>query len=94
MTPHPPSAQQTRRCRTDLMLALADSIEQRLAAAAITQSILARAFRGELVPTEAELAEANGGDYETAERLLARIREAATHTHASRPRRRRREVTA
>ena len=62
------------------LFALADSVEQRVQAAtrqaeALTQSILAKAFRGELVPTEAELARAEGRDYETAEQLLARIRE-------------------
>ena len=34
----------------------------------------AGAFRGELVPTEAELARAEGRDYETADALLQRIR--------------------
>jgi type I restriction enzyme S subunit len=43
----------------------------------ITQAILAKAFRGELVPTEAELARQEGRDYEPASVLLARIR--ATH---------------
>lgn len=41
----------------------------------LTQSILAKAFRGELVPTEAELAEAEGREFESAEQLLERIRE-------------------
>jgi len=41
---------------------------------ALTRSILAKAFRGELVPTEAALARAEGRDYESAEALLARIR--------------------
>jgi len=40
----------------------------------ITQAILAKAFRGELVPTEAELARAEGRDYEPASVLLERIR--------------------
>jgi uncharacterized protein YpuA (DUF1002 family) len=38
------------------------------------QTILAKAFNGELVLTEAELAQKEGRDYETAEQLLARIR--------------------
>lgn len=38
------------------------------------QATLARAFRGELVPTEAELARREGRDYEHAEALLARVR--------------------
>jgi len=37
--------------------------------------ILAEALRGELVPTEAELARQEGRPYETAEELLAGIRE-------------------
>jgi type I restriction enzyme S subunit len=60
-------------------LQLADAIEARVAAATaradkITQAILAKAFRGELVPTEAELARKEARDYEPATALLARIR--------------------
>jgi type I restriction enzyme S subunit len=40
----------------------------------LIQAILAKAFRGELVPTEAELARAEGRDYEPASALLERIR--------------------
>jgi type I restriction enzyme S subunit len=40
----------------------------------VPQAVLAQAFRGELVPTEAELARAEGRDYETADQLLARVR--------------------
>lgn len=40
----------------------------------LAQSILAKAFRGELVPTEAKLAKAEGRSYETAEQLIARIK--------------------
>jgi type I restriction enzyme S subunit len=58
--------------------ALADKIEARLSAATarvekITQAILAKAFRGELVPTEAELACQEGRDHESASVLLGRI---------------------
>ncbi len=42
----------------------------------VTQAMLARAFRGELVPTEADLARAEGRPYEPASALLARIRPA------------------
>jgi type I restriction enzyme S subunit len=68
--------------RVDALFKLADAIEARVAAATaraekITQAILAKAFRGELVPTEAELARQEGRDYEPASVLLARIR--ATH---------------
>jgi len=40
----------------------------------LTQALLAKAFRGELVPTEAELARQEGRDYEPASKLLKRIR--------------------
>jgi len=79
----PPLAEQREiACRVEALFALADTIERRVEAAtkragALTQSILARAFRGELVPTEAEIARAEGREYETAEQLLARIREEA-----------------
>lgn len=69
--------------RVDLLFSLAKTIERRVAAASaradtLIQSVLARAFRGELVPTEAELARAEGRDYESAESLLARIQFART----------------
>ncbi len=65
--------------RVDALFALADKIEARVSAATarvekITQAILAKAFRGELVPTEAELARQEGRDYEPASVLLDRIR--------------------
>ena len=41
----------------------------------LTQAILAKAFRGELVPTEAELARQEGRTYEPASDLLIRIHE-------------------
>ena len=50
------------------MIKLADSIEKRVEAGTnraekLTQAILAKAFRGEFVPTEAELARREGRDY-------------------------------
>ena len=59
------------------MLARATRIEKRLAAATrrvetLTQAILAQAFRGVLVHTEAELARQEGRDYEPASALLRR----------------------
>lgn len=61
------------------MILLADAIEKRVASATaradkLTQAILAKAFRGELVPTEAELARREGRSYESASELLARIK--------------------
>ena len=61
------------------MFKLADAVEKRIAAATaraekLTQAIPAKAFRGELVLTEAELARREGRSYESASDLLARIR--------------------
>jgi len=60
------------------LLDLADATERRVAVAAartnkMPQSILARAFAGELVPTEAELAAAEERAFESAEELLHRV---------------------
>lgn len=55
--------------RAFALFALADCLSRRLAVAPtdkVPQAILATAFRGELVPTEAELARAEGRDYEPA----------------------------
>ena len=65
--------------RVELLFARADEIERRVTAATqrverVTQAVLAKAFRGELVPTEAELARREGCDYEPASVLLERIR--------------------
>lgn len=65
--------------RVESLFKLADAIEKRMAAARLradklTQSILAKAFRGELVPTEAQLARREGRSYEPASVLLERIR--------------------
>jgi len=78
--PLPPFLEQREiACRTDHLFSLAKTIEERVAKATIradklTQSTLARAFRGELVPTEAELARAEDRSYESAAELLERIR--------------------
>jgi type I restriction enzyme S subunit len=77
--PIPPLSEQREIMRrVESLFALLDTLDRRVAAAsarahALTQSILAKAFRGELVPTEAELARAEGRDYESAQALLARI---------------------
>ena len=65
--------------RVEAMFKLADAVEKRVEAAKLraeklTQAILAKAFRGELVPTEAELARREGRSYESASELLARIK--------------------
>ncbi|WP_437567210.1 restriction endonuclease subunit S [Sorangium sp. So ce542] len=77
--PLPPTEEQAeivRRARA--LFALAGAIEERVTAAAaradrLPQAILARAFSGELVPTEAELARAEGRGYEPADALLRRV---------------------
>jgi type I restriction enzyme, S subunit len=64
--------------RVEALFALAERLEAGLAKARqqvdrLMPSLLTRAFRGELVPTEAELAEREGRDYEPAAALLDRI---------------------
>jgi type I restriction enzyme, S subunit len=93
--PVPPLPEQQEIVRrVEALFALADRIEARFAVgrkqiASIGQSILARAFRGELVPTEAELAEREGRSYESASELLDRIRATSSnagHGNRSKPR--------
>lgn len=65
--------------RVDALFAFADSIESNVTAARektekLRQSILAKAFSGKLVETEAEIAKREGRDYETAEVLLDKIK--------------------
>jgi type I restriction enzyme S subunit len=80
LVPIPPLPEQEEIVRrVEALFKLADAIEKRVAAATaraekLTQSILAKAFRGELVPPEAELARRQGRDYEPASVLLERIR--------------------
>jgi type I restriction enzyme S subunit len=67
--------------RVDAFFKLANLIEENVATARtrvdkLTQSILAKAFRGELVPTEAELARRERRSYEPAAALLERGRAA------------------
>ncbi len=77
--PLPPLAEQQEIVRrVDQLFAFADRLEARVETArkrvdALTQSILAKAFGGELVPTEAELARAEGRAFESAAELLARM---------------------
>jgi type I restriction enzyme S subunit len=88
-----------RRVRT--LFQLADAVDLRLAETIrrvdkLTQSILAKAFRGELVPTEAELARREGREYEPASVLLERIRRtrAEATDSSAKPRRKSRKVSA
>ena len=64
------------------LFGLADTIERRVQDATarankLPQAILSKAFSGELVPTEADIARAEGRTYETAEELLAKVRRGA-----------------
>jgi len=64
--------------RIEAFFKLADMIERRVRTASsrpekMIQAILAKAFRGELVLTEAELARREGRDYESGSELLQRI---------------------
>lgn len=75
----PPQEQKEIVRRIDALFNLANNIERRVAMAntraeKLTQAILAKAFRGELIPTEAELARREGRSYESASDLLARIK--------------------
>jgi type I restriction enzyme S subunit len=93
--PLPPLDEQKEivRC-VNRLFELADAIGQRVARAQertgrLTQSILAKAFRGDLLPTEAELARREGREYEPASVLLQRIkgeRNSATPSTAKRTR--------
>jgi type I restriction enzyme S subunit len=84
--PLPPRTEQDEIVRrVEALFALADKIEERMRAATLraeklTQAILAKAFRGELVPTEAELARREGREYEPAWVLLDRIRKQRAQT--------------
>lgn len=80
--PVPPALEQGEILkRVDSLLEITGVIEGRVVEATIraeklAQAILAKAFRGDLVPTEADLARAEGLPYEPASALLARIRTA------------------
>ncbi|MEQ1902705.1 MAG: restriction endonuclease subunit S [Pirellulaceae bacterium] len=89
--PLPPlSEQQEIVRRVEKLFAFADQIEARLRQAQahidrLTQSLLAKAFRGELVPTEHALATAEGRDYESASELLQRIKAAPPNSENHSP---------
>jgi type I restriction enzyme S subunit len=78
--PVPPIAEQHEIIRrVESMFNLADAVEKRVEATKVraqklTQAILAKAFRGRLVSTEAEFARREGRSYEPASELLSRIK--------------------
>jgi type I restriction enzyme S subunit len=75
----PPLAEQQEIVRrVEKLFALSDRIEARYQEGksrvdSLAQSVLAKAFCGEIVPTEAELAQAEGRSFESAEELMRRI---------------------
>lgn len=77
--PAPPLAEQEEIVRRmEALFGLADAIEKRVEAAwaqveKLPRTILERAFRGELVPTEADLARYEGQEHEPAALLVAKI---------------------
>jgi type I restriction enzyme, S subunit len=93
IVPIPPLEEQHEIVRrVAALFQLADAIEGKVVAGAqraekLTQAILAKAFRGELVPTEAELARRAGRDYEPAAVLLARLKEERRLITEAQPRR-------
>jgi type I restriction enzyme S subunit len=89
-----PSLEEQREIvrRVEALFARAEEFEKRVKSAALRaghlmQSILAKAFRGDLVPTEADLARREHRTYEPASVLLARIK-AEREREEPRPRRR------
>jgi len=105
VVPVPPLTEQHEVVRrVEAMFKLADAVEKRVEAAKVraeklTQAILVKAFRGELVPTEAELARREGRSYEPASVLLARIRseqkgKGAQETSSLNKRRQKSEISA
>lgn len=83
--PVPPVEEQVEIARqVQQLFTLADTIERRVRAASaradkLPQAILSKAFSGELVPNEAELARAEGRTYESAKELLKRVTAAVAH---------------
>jgi type I restriction enzyme, S subunit len=88
----PPKEEQAEIVRrVSQLFRAADVIEEHLLKAftraeRLTQSILAKAFRGELVPTEAELARRQGREYEPASMLLERIKKERDATESEKHR--------
>jgi type I restriction enzyme, S subunit len=80
MVPLPPQKEQDEIVsRVGQLFQLADSVDVRVVtaerdASRLSESVLAKAFRGELVPIEADLARQEGRDFETAAELLERVK--------------------
>ena len=97
--PLPPHAEQVEIVRrVEQISRLSESIVCRVEGALgrsdrLTQAVFAKAFRGELVATEAEIALANGTSFETGEQLLDRVK-AQAPAQAKKPRGRRQTTRA
>ena len=80
LLPLPPLEEQHEIVRrVGILFKLAEKIQKRVEAATmradkLTLAVLAKAFCGELVSTEAEIARSEGRDYEPASKLLERIK--------------------
>jgi type I restriction enzyme S subunit len=78
--PLPPLAEQVEiALRVESLLSIMDQVGERVAFATqhnnkLTESILAKAFRGDLVPTEAQTARSEDREYEPASVLLERLK--------------------
>ena len=98
--PLPPLAEQQEIVRrVHGLFRLAETVESRTAKATLrvnrlTQSILCKAFRGELVSTEAELARREGREYEHASVLLERIKKEREEQTSSKPKQQRKRTKA
>ena len=80
VVPVPPAEEQTAIvARVSEMFRVVETVKRRLeampTALAMRMAILHKAFSGRLVPTEAELAQADGREYEPASAFLKRIRD-------------------
>ncbi|HLP59131.1 MAG TPA: restriction endonuclease subunit S, partial [Candidatus Deferrimicrobium sp.] len=97
LVPLPPFEEQKEIVRqVDKLFAVADKLETHYKNAKakvdkLSQSVLAKAFRGELVITEAELAEKEGRDFESAEELLNRIQKEKERLSQDTPRTRKKK---
>jgi type I restriction enzyme S subunit len=89
VVPVPPLEEQREIVRrVDSLLELADGVENRVQAASftaerVTGAIFGRAFSGNLVPTEAALARAEGRSFESADVLLDRVGQARAESCAA-----------
>jgi type I restriction enzyme S subunit len=77
--PLPPLAEQVEIRRVESLMTIADAAGGAVLAASdragrIPQAILSKAFSGDLVPTEADLARAEARTYEPASMLIERMR--------------------